>query len=44
MSSQLKHERGNFFSPHRDLNHGPLEPKASVLQMSYIDPSEIHKV
>ena len=25
---------GNLFLPHRDLNHGPLEPSASVLPMS----------
>ena len=31
MRSQLKSERGNFFLPHRDLNHGPLQPIASVL-------------
>ena len=27
-------KRGNFFIPHFDLNHGPLEPKANVLSMS----------
>ena len=37
MRSQLKNERENSFLPHRDLNHGPLEPKASVLPMSYTD-------
>ena len=31
MRSQLKNKRGKFFLPQRDLNHGPLEPKASVL-------------
>ena len=36
MRSQLKTERG-FFLPHQDLNQGPLEPKASVLPMSYTD-------
>ena len=29
-----------FFIPHRDLNHCPLVPKASVLPMSYADPYE----
>ena len=27
-----------MFSTHQDLNHSPLEPKASVLLMSYADP------
>ena len=31
--------KGKFFLPHWDLNHGPLELKASVLPMSYSDPS-----
>ena len=35
MRSQFKEERGKFFLFHRDLNHGPLELKASVLPMSY---------
>ena len=34
----FKNKRGNFFLPHQDLNNGPLEPKASVLPMSYTDP------
>ena len=38
MRSKLKNERGIFFLPHLDLNHGPLEPRASVLPMSYSDP------
>ena len=28
----------DFFISHLYLNHGPLEPEASVLQMSYTDP------
>ena len=28
-----------IFLPSLDLNHGPLEPKASVLPMSYAGPS-----
>ena len=36
MRSQLKKEKFNCFLPYRDLNHGPLEPKASVLPMSYL--------
>ena len=35
--SQLKKERGNFFLAHRNLNRGPLQPKDSVLPMSYTD-------
>ena len=35
MRSQLKNERGKLFFPRRDLNHGPLELKASVLPMSF---------
>ena len=27
-----------FFSPHQDLNHDFLEPKYSMLPMSYADP------
>ena len=30
-------ERENNFLPHQDLNHGPLELKASVLPMSCTD-------
>ena len=41
MRSQLKNERGNFI-PHQDLNHGPLEPIASVLTMSYADPFHLN--
>ena len=37
MRSQLKNERENFVIPHRDLKHGPLEMKASVLPMNYAD-------
>ena len=36
LRSQLKQIRRNFL-PHWDLNHDPLEPKASELQMSYAD-------
>ena len=32
-----KNERGNFFLPHWDLNHGPLELSASVIPMTYTD-------
>ena len=35
--SQLKSKRGRNFLPHRDLNLGPLAPKASVLPMIYND-------
>ena len=38
MRLQLKYERGNFFLSHWDLNHGPLELKASELPMSKADP------
>ena len=27
-----------FFLPHRDLNHGPLKPKDSLLLMSLANP------
>ena len=30
-------KRENFL-PHQDLSHDPLEPKATVLSMSYADP------
>ena len=33
----------NFFVPHLDLNHGPLTLKASMLPMSYADPSVVKK-
>ena len=39
MRTQLKNERGNFFLPPLDLNHGTLEPKVSVLRLSYGNPS-----
>ena len=26
-----------FLPPHEDLNHGPLQPKASILTMLYTD-------
>ena len=32
-----QNKRGNFFLPHWNLNHGLLEPRASVLPMSYTD-------
>ena len=31
-------KRGKIFSPHQVLNRVPLEPKASALPMSYVDP------
>ena len=37
MGSQLKN-KSRKFSPHWDLNHDPLELKASVLPMSFADP------
>ena len=37
MRSQPKKERWKFFHPHRDLNQGPLDLKASVLPMSFSD-------
>ena len=30
-----------FFFHHQDLNHGPLELRASVLPMSYADPFDV---
>ena len=35
----IQKRKRNFFLPHRDLNHAPLELKASVLPMSYADPT-----
>ena len=35
MRSQLKNKRGKLFLLH--LNHAPLEPKANVIPMNYID-------
>ena len=35
---QLKKMKEVKFSPQWDLNHGPLELKASVLPMRYTDP------
>ena len=43
MRSQLKIKREFFFLTHQDVNHGPLEPKSSVLPMSYTDPFIIWK-
>ena len=43
MRSQLKSERGIFFLPHQDLNQGPMQPKASVLPMSYTDSDQVLK-
>ena len=42
MRSHLKNDRRIFFLPYRDLNHGPTEPKASVLPMNYADPYCVH--
>ena len=39
LTSQTKNERGKFFLIQWDLNHGPQEPKSSVLPMSYADPN-----
>ena len=36
MRSQLKKERGKFFLPHWDLNHGPPEPKVSELPEAHL--------
>ena len=42
MRAELKNGRGKFVLLHWDLNHGHLEPKASVPPMSYADPLQTH--
>ena len=36
--------QGTIFLPHRDLNHGSMNPTASVLPMSYADPTKSSRV
>ena len=42
MRAELKTGTGKFVGLHRYLNHGPLEPKASVTPMSNADPLQTH--
>ena len=41
MKNHISNTKEEKVLPHWDLNHGPLEPKASVLPMSYADPKYI---